>query len=64
MHFHHAQRSARLVNHGVHGEIEARNIRKQAFHLQVGVGSQSVRGDGILVRHQYTWRFDRRDTLV
>src|SRR5260370_7415614 len=37
VHFHHAQRGARLIYHGVHREIILRLVGKQAFALQIGI---------------------------
>ncbi len=47
MHFHRAERGAGLVHHGVHRKIETRSVRKQAFHLQIGIIVERVRRNGI-----------------
>ena len=43
MHFDHAERRSRLVNHRVHREIKTHFVGKQTFHLQAGIIFERVR---------------------
>ena len=64
MHFHHAQRRPRLVDHRVHGKVETHLIGKQTLDLQAGIVSEGMRRYRVLVRHNQLRRRNRRKSLV
>src|ERR1700685_2637158 len=64
VHFNHAQRSARLVEHCVYCEVKTRLIGKQTLDLQAGIVSERMRGDRIFIRNDQTWSRDRFESLI
>src|SRR5437762_7906029 len=54
MHFHHAERGARLVHHGIYGKIKTWVVRKQTLDLQIGVIIESVERNGVLRSEEHT----------
>lgn len=64
VHFNHAERGSRLVDHGVHGEVELHGIGKEAFYLEAGVVIQRLCSDGIFARNDCARRFDGGERLI
>src|SRR5580692_286475 len=51
VHFDHAQRGPRLVDHRVHCAVETHLIGEEAFDLQGGIVSERMRGHRIFARN-------------
>ena len=64
MHFHHAERRARLVHHGVHCKIKLRLVGKQTFDLQIGIAIERMRGYRIFARNDQARWLRFLDSLV
>src|SRR5579864_1104489 len=64
VHFDHTQRGSRLVDHGVHREVETRLIGKHAFDLQAGIVCEWMGEDRIFVRNDQMRRLDRMESLI